>query len=61
MLTSNGTLKIIDFGLAAYIPDANKFKRVGTPKTMAPEIIEGQYIYQYFKLTAFQTVETYGC
>ena len=49
LVTSDGTLiKITDFGLAAYIQDAKKFNFVGTLKAMAPEMIEGQYIDQYF-------------
>jgi calcium-dependent protein kinase len=44
MLTQEGELKLIDFGLSKQFKHGKKMKTVlGTPYYMAPEVLEGQY------------------
>jgi len=39
ILLCNDTVKLIDFGLAKFVPDSPPIEKVGTPDYMAPEII----------------------
>ena len=44
MLTANGELKLIDFGLSQRINSSKKSKSIaGTPYYMAPEVLDGHY------------------
>ena len=42
MVTKNGTIRLIDFGLAT-VNTATLRTRTGTPSYMAPEVLEGHY------------------
>ena len=42
MVTKNGTIRLIDFGLAT-VNTATLTSRTGTPYYMAPEVLEGHY------------------
>ena len=42
MVTKNGTIRLIDFGLAT-VNTATLTTRTGTPCYMAPEVLEGHY------------------
>lgn len=42
MVTKNGTVRLIDFGLAT-VNSAALRTRTGTPCYMAPEVLEGHY------------------
>ena len=46
IVTSQGRVKLVDFGLAKYFTDATRFTRtglvIGTPEFLAPEVTEGR-------------------
>ncbi len=42
MLTNDGVLKIIDFGIACLAGSRNRFEVSGTPYYMSPEVLNGQ-------------------
>ena len=44
MVTKNGSIRIIDFGLATFkIKNMNLTTKAGTRSYMAPEVLKGQY------------------
>ena len=43
MITDQGNVKLIDFGLAVASRKKNLTDMAGTPDYMAPEVIKGQY------------------
>lgn len=63
IVSQEGTLKVIDFGLAMYSESClDQFKKVGTPGFLAPELINKKPFEQYSsKVDIFALGVTYYC